>query len=162
MQRVFRIAAAIASVALIAACAHKEQAGTTTVVTQQNAATTAPQSATHDPCALLTTSEVSLVLKKHVGSGKATDETHCMYGPIILEAAWSGADAQFSGGQAANSMMGDSEKTRKVGDASYSSAMGNMFYARKGDAYVGIDMRAAAVDVKTAGPTLAEKALARM
>jgi len=102
------------------------------------------------------------VLKKKVESAKATDDTHCMYGPIILEADWSGADSQFAGGQAANSMMGDSGKTRKVGDASYSTAMGNMFYARKGDAYVGIDMRAAAVDVKTAGPALAEKALARM
>ena len=40
--------------------------------------------------------------------------------------------------------------------------MGNVFYARKGDAYVGIDMRAATVPVNTVGPELARRALAKM
>jgi hypothetical protein len=40
--------------------------------------------------------------------------------------------------------------------------MGNLFYARKGDAYVAIDMRAAAVPVNTVGPELARRALTRM
>ncbi len=58
--------------------------------------------------------------------------------------------------------MHDSEKAPKVGDASYATAMGNVFYARKGDAYVGIDMRAATVPVNTVGPELARRALAKM
>ena len=58
--------------------------------------------------------------------------------------------------------MHDSEKAPKVGDASYATAMGNLFYARKGDAFVTIDMRAAAVPVNTVDPKLARSALALM
>ena len=155
------------------ACAQKAQTttSTTTTTTEQSAdtAASAPGSASaHDPCALLTTADVAAVIKKPVETAQHVDDTHCMYKPknsvggIILEAAWSGADAQFAGGVQANSMMGDQEKSAKVGDASYSTAMGNVYYARKGDAYVGVDMRAAAVPVETVGPALATKALARM
>ena len=118
---------------------------------------------------MLTKDDVEAVTHKPVADVSHLDDTHCAYGPkggglgvITVEAAWSGADTQFQAGGIANSLMHDSEKAPKVGDASYATAMGNLFYARKGDAYVGIDMRAAAVPVNTVGPELARRALTRM
>jgi hypothetical protein len=123
----------------------------------------------HDPCSLLTKADVEAVTHKPVAAVASVDETHCAYGPkgggpdvITVEAAWSGADAQFQAGGIASSLMHDAEKAPKVGDASYATAMGNVFYARKGNAYVAIDMRAATVPVKTVGPELARRALSRM
>ncbi len=125
--------------------------------------------ATHDPCSLLTKADVEAVTHKAVADVAHVDDTHCAYGPkggglgvITVEAAWSGADAQFQAGGIASSLMHDSEKAPKVGDASYATAMGNLFYARKGDAYVAIDMRAAAVPVGAVGPELARRALTRI
>jgi len=122
-----------------------------------------------DPCSLLTTAEVGAAVGKSLAGAAATDARHCYYSPdavgsgqLIVEANWTDADVQFAGGQMANSILGATEKAPKVGDASYSTAMGNVFYARKGAAYVGIDMRAAAVEVRVIGPKLAAMALARM
>ena len=142
----------VAAVLVLAGCSHAEDT-----------------SAVHDPCSLLTKADVEAVTHKPVAAVAKIDATHCAYGPkgggpdvITVEAAWSGADTQFQAGGIASSLMHDSEKAPRVGDASYATAMGNLFYARKGDAYVGIDMRAAAVPVKTVGPELARRALARI
>ena len=123
----------------------------------------------HDPCGLLTKADVEAVTHKPVADVTKVDDAHCAYGPkgggmetITVEASWTGADTQFQAGALASSLMHDAEKAPKVGDASYAIAMGNVFYARKGDAYVGIDMRAATVPVNTVGPELARRALARM
>ncbi len=125
--------------------------------------------ATHDPCSLLTKADVEAVTHKPVADVAHIDDTHCAYGPkggglgvITVEAAWSGAGTQFQAGGIASSLMHDAQKAPKVGDASYATAMGNLFYARKGDAYVAIDMRAAALPVNIVGPELARRALARM
>ncbi|MDP9017707.1 MAG: hypothetical protein M3N19_05255 [Candidatus Eremiobacteraeota bacterium] len=171
MTNQIRSTASVLLLALLASgCAQKTESSSTTVTqTQSNPEATQAANTAHDPCALLSKSQVSAAIHKPVEAANATDDTHCLYGPkgggmnsIIVEASWTGADAQFQGGQAANSMMGDTSKAPKVGDASYATAMGNLFYARKGDAYVGIDMRAAAVNVKEVGPALARQALAKM
>ena len=140
----------------LTACSHRDDSSST-------AATT------HDPCAVLTKADVEAVTHKPVADVTKVDETHCAFGPkgggvgvITVEAAWSGAETQFQAGGIASSLMHDTEKAPKVGDASYATAMGNVFYARKGDAYVGIDMRAATVPVNVVGPELARRALARM
>ncbi len=145
----------LAGILFCAGCGHHDDSSTSTT--------------THDPCSVLTKADVEAVTHKSVADVSHVDDTHCAYGPkgggpdvITVEAAWSGADTQFQAGGIASSLMHDSEKAPKVGDASYATAMGNLFYARKGDAYVAIDMRAATVPVKTVGPELARRALARM
>ncbi len=150
-RRCNAVLALLVSVLVLAGCSHSGE------------------SAAHDPCSLLTKADVEAVTHKPVADVAKVDETHCAYGPkggglgvITVEAAWSGADAQFQAGGIASSLMHDSEKAPKVGDASYATAMGNLFYARKGDAYVAIDMRAAAVPVKAVGPELARRALTRI
>ncbi len=157
----------LVSVLVLAGCTHHEDSTSNSTTTTQT--TDANASASHDPCSLLTKADVEAVTHKPVADVANVDETHCAYGPkggglgvITVEAAWSGADTQFQAGGIASSLMHDTEKAPKVGDASYATAMGNLFYARKGDAYVGIDMRAAAVPVNTVGPELARRALARM
>jgi hypothetical protein len=147
-------AALLAGLLLVTACSHGEDSSS---------------ASTHDPCGLLTKADLEAVTHKPVADVTKVDDTHCAYGPkgggmetITVEAAWTGADTQFQGGALASSLMHDSEKAPKVGDASYAIAMGNVFYARKGDAYVGIDMRASTVPVNTVGPELARRALARM
>jgi len=157
----------LVGVLMLAGCSHHDDSTSNSTTTSQTSA--ANESARHDPCSLLTKSDVEAVTHKPVADVAKADETHCAYGPkggglgiITVEAAWSGADTQFQAGSIANSLMHDGEKAPKVGDASYATAMGNLFYARKGDAYVGIDMRAAAVPVNTVGPELARRALARM
>ena len=156
----------LAGVLLVAGCGHNDDssAGTKTTQSHDSSAT-----ASHDPCSLLTKADVEAVTHKPVAEVARVDDTHCAYGPkrgglgvITVEASWTGAGTQFQAGGIANALMHDSEKSPKVGDASYATAMGNLFYARKGDAYVGIDMRAAAVPVNTVGPELARRALARM
>ena len=145
----------LAGILVFAGCGHKDDSSTA--------------AASHDPCSLLTKADVEAVTHRSVAEVSHVDDAHCAYGPkggglgvITLEAAWSGADTQFQAGSIASSLMRDREKAPKVGDASYATAMGNLFYARKGDAYVAIDMRAAAVPVNTVGPELARRALARM
>ncbi len=157
----------LAGALVLGGCSHHDDAASTSTTTTQT--TEAKSAASHDPCSLLTKADVEAVTHKPVADVTNVDETHCAYGPkggglgvITVEAAWSGADAQFQGGSIASSLMHDSEKAPKVGDASYAIAMGNVFYARKGDAYVGIDMRAATVPVNTVGPELARRALAKM
>lgn len=147
------IFAALAGAMILAGCSHGDGSS----------------SASHDPCSLLTKTDVETVTHLPVPEVEKVDDTHCSYGPkgggtdtITVEAAWSGADTQFKAGGMANTLMHDAEKAPKVGDASYSTAMGNVFYARKGDKYVGIDMRAATVQVNTIGPELARRALAKM
>ena len=157
-MRSFNVVPALLAVVLaLTACSHRDDssASATTVA--------------HDPCGLLTKAEVEAVTHKPVADVARVDDTHCAYGPkggglgvITVEAAWSGADTQFQAGSIASSLMHDAEKTPKVGDASYAIAMGNVFYARKGDAYVGIDMRAAVVPVSVVGPELARRALAKL
>jgi len=162
------VAAALVSVAVFAGCSHaNDSSSSANTAASQSPATSAP--AAHDPCSLLTKADVEAVTHKAVAAVTPVDATHCAYGPkgggagiITVEAAWSGAGTQFRAGAMANTMMHDAEKAPKVGDASYSTAMGNLFYARKGDAYVAIDMRAAAVPVNAVGPELARRALTRM
>jgi hypothetical protein len=156
----------LAGVILLGGCGHKDDSSTNTTTTRSRDVSAATS---HDPCSLLTKADVEAVTHKPVADVATVDDTHCAYGPkggglgvITVEAAWSGADTQFQAGAVANSLMHDSEIAPKVGDASYATAMGNLFYARKGDAYVAIDMRAAAVPVNTVGPELARRALARM
>lgn len=151
---------------LFAGCGHTDDASTGTTTTQSRDASAV---AGHDPCSLLTKADVEAVTHKPVADVARVDDTHCAYGPkrgglgvITVEAAWNGAGTQFRAGSIAGSLMHDAERAPKVGDASYAAAMGNVFYARKGDAYVGIDMRAAAVPVLKVGPELARRALARM
>ena len=158
---------ALVSVLVLAGCSHHEDSTSNGTTTTQTAGANAP--AAHDPCSLLTKADVEAVTHKPVADVAHVDETHCAYGPkggglgvITVEAAWSGAGTQFQAGSVASSLMHDSEKAPKVGDASYATAMGNLFYARKGDAYVAIDMRAATVPVNVVGPELARRALARM
>ncbi|HEY0382696.1 MAG TPA: hypothetical protein VGC72_10885 [Candidatus Elarobacter sp.] len=156
----------LAGVLFLAGCGHRDDSSSSTTATQTRDSSAA---ASHDPCSLLTKADVEAVTHKPVADVSHVDDTHCAYGPksgglgvITVEAAWSGAGTQFQAGGIANSLMHDAEGAPKVGDASYATALGNLFYARKGDAYVGIDMRAAAVPVKTVGPELARRALARM
>jgi len=157
----------LVSVLVLAGCTHHDDSTSNSTTTTQT--TDANASAAHDPCSVLTKADVEAVTHKPVADVAKVDETHCAYGPkggglgvITVEAAWSGADTQFQAGGAASALMHDAEKAPKVGDASYASAMGNLFYARKGDAYVGIDMRAAVVPVHVVGPELARRALAKM
>jgi hypothetical protein len=157
----------VAGVLLFAGCGHHDDSSSSTTTTTQRSESSAATS--HDPCSLLTKADVEAVTHKPVADVSHVDDTHCAYGPkngglgiITVEAAWSGADTQFQAGSIASSLMHDAEHAPKVGDASYATAMGNLFYARKGDAYVGIDMRAASVPVKTVGPELARRALSRM
>ncbi len=160
--------ALIAGALLFTGCAHHDDASSTSTTTTTETRD-ASAATSHDPCGLLTKADVEAVTHKPVAEMAKVDDTHCSYGPksggidtITVEAAWSGADTQFKAGGMANTLMHDSEKAPKIGDASYSTAMGNVFYARKGDAYVGIDMRAATVPVNTVGPELARRALAKM
>ncbi|GAC1389397.1 MAG: hypothetical protein NVSMB31_05350 [Vulcanimicrobiaceae bacterium] len=170
MHSIRPLVCALLLIAFLSACAQKTESSTTTVTqTQASAPEKQSENSAHNPCGLLTKAQVAAAIQKPVETLTVTDATHCLYGPkgggmnsIIVEAAWTGADAQFQGGQGANTLMGDSGKAPKVGDASYSTAMGNLFYARKGDGYVGIDMRAAAVNVNVVGPALAREALAKM
>lgn len=157
---------ALTGLLVVAACSHPPDVSTTSTTTQTRDVKT---TAAHDPCSVLTKADVQSVTGKPVSDVSKTDDTHCAYGSpkaalgmIIVEASWSGADTQFQAGGMANAMMHDSTKAPKVGDASYSTAMGQLFYARKGDAYVGIDMRGAMVPAGTTGPALARRALARM
>jgi hypothetical protein len=157
---------ALVGVLVLTGCNHSESTSNSTTATKT---TDANASAPRDPCSLLTKADVEAVTHKPVADVAHVDETHCAYGPkggglgvITVEAAWAGAGTQFQAGSIAGSLMRDRPKAPKVGDASYAAAMGNLFYARKGDAYVAIDMRAAAVPVNTVGPELARRALARM
>ncbi len=151
------LAALLAGALVVAGCSNRDDASSSSAATA------------HDACSLLTKADVEAVTHKPVADVAQVDDTHCAYGPkggglgtITVEAAWSGADTQFQAGGIASSLMHDAEKAPKVGDASYATAMGNLFYARKGDAYVAIDMRAATVPVNVVGPELARRALARM
>ncbi len=157
----------LAGALVLAGCSHHDDSASTSTTTTQT--TDAKSAASHDPCSLLTKADVEAVTHKAVADVAHVDDTHCAYGPkggglgvITVEAAWSGAGTQFQAGSIASSLMHDAEKAPKVGDASYATAMGNLFYARKGDAYVAIDMRAATVPVNVVGPELARRALARM
>jgi hypothetical protein len=160
--------AAFASLVIFAGCSHRGDSSSTATTTSTESRDTSA-SASHDPCSLLTKADVEAVTHKPVADVAHIDDTHCAYGPkgggmgvITVEASWTGAGTQFHAGAMANTLMHDSEKAPSVGDASYSTAMGNLFYARKGDAYVAIDMRAATVPVNVVGPELARRALARM
>lgn len=164
MRRLLLVCTYVTVVCFLTACGQKSQSTETTAAADTSSATSS-----HDPCRLLTIAEVAAAVHKPAVAAESTDSTHCTYSPkgggmntIVVEANWSDADAKFQGGQGANAIMGDAGKAPKVGDASYSTAMGNVFYARKGSGYVGIDMRAAAVNVKLVGPQLAAKALSRM
>jgi hypothetical protein len=122
-----------------------------------------------DPCSLLTTAEVSSALHAKITKAQRSDETHCVYSPasggintLTLEASWKDADTAFAGSKAGNSMIGGGSKAPKIGDDSFYGAMGQLLYARKGDAYVVIDMRGVTADTKTVGPQLARIAVSRL
>lgn len=161
-----RAIAALAAALLVTGCARHDDSSSTSTSTRSIEI----HDVSHDPCGLLTKADVEAVTHKPVAEVAQVDQTHCSYGPkggglntITVEVAWSGADTQFQAGGMANTLMHDTEKQPpKVGDASYATAMGNVFYARKRDAYVGIDMRAATVPVNTVGPELARRALAKL
>ena len=160
--------AVLVGLIVFAGCSHREDA-LSTAATTSSETRGATASSTHDPCSLLTKADVEAVTHKPVAAVAHMDDTHCAYGPkgggtgvITVEASWTGAGTQFKAGGMANTLMHDAEKAPKVGDASYSTAMGNLFYARKGEAYVAIDMRAATVPVKTVGPELARRALTKL
>ncbi len=124
---------------------------------------------TGDPCALLTIGEVSSILHVKIVKAQRADQTHCVYSPasgamntLTVEASWKDADTAFAGYKAGNRMIGAGGKAPKIGDQSFYGAMGQMLYARKGDAYIAIDMRAVIADTKTVGPILAQKAVSRL
>lgn len=122
------------------------------------------------PCSLLTRGEVSSALGVPVLEVDRVPPNRCEYRGkgalenIFVEASQTGADTQFEAGRIADTLMGQAQTKRapKVGDDSYWEAMGNVLYARKGDAYVAIDMRAAAVKTQVVGPRLASLALSRI
>jgi hypothetical protein len=136
----------------------------------KQAVSTAPVNGSYLPCSLLTSAEVGAALGVPVLQVSHVPPDRCEYRgkgaleTIFVEASQSGADAQFKGGEIADALMGLSRSSGapKVGDDSYWEAMGNVLYARKGGAYVGIDMRAAAVKTRIIGPRLASLALSRM
>gem|GEM_PF-2503849 len=122
-----------------------------------------------DPCALLTPAEVAHALREPFVRVTRIDATHCMYkgktvlSTIIVEASADGADGLFSGGRLAQNLMGDTgEPAIRIGDASFWTALGNVLYVRKGNGYIGIDMRGAGVRTRVVGPELARVALSRM
>jgi len=153
-----RITAALCAIAL-AACAAKHPPAAADASTDGYFA-----------CSLLTPSEVGAALGVPVLHEYRVPPNRCEYrgkGPlesIFVEASQTGADAQFEGEKLADTLMGVSQAKSdvKIGDDSQWEAMGTVLYARKGDAYVGIDMRAAAVKTRIVGPHLATLALSRI
>lgn len=122
------------------------------------------------PCSLLTPGEVSAALGVPVQHVYHVPPNRCEYrgrGPLetlFVEASQTGASTQFQGEKIADTLMGVAPEpaAANVGDESSWEALGNVLYARKGDAYVGIDMRAAAVKTRIIGPRLASLALSRI
>lgn len=157
MNSLGRISIAALCALAIAGCSAKRTAG-------------AASADTYLPCSLLTQSEVSASLRVPVLRVYHVPPNRCEYrgkGPlesIFVEASQTGADTQFNGIKLADTLMGvtPAKSAPTVGDDSYWEAMGTVLYARKGDAYVGIDMRAASVKTKIVGPRLASLALSRI
>jgi len=123
-----------------------------------------------DACSLLTNDEVAAAIHAVAVESQPDDSSHCVYrakdaglNALIVEAGRQGADSVFAGLRTGSALIGGSEKAPKVGDESISWAMGQEFSARKGDAYVTIDMRGMTKgQTSVVGPQLAQKALARL
>lgn len=132
-----------------------------------------------DPCSVLRSDEIAAAIGAPTVVANRLDEKQCRYRDpggvrpgrwnlLTVEAAPHGAGVAFTGFTLARRLLaGASGYTGMsagppVGDASTFWAVGQMFSARRGDAYVTIDMRAARGDHAVIGPTLAAKALERM
>jgi hypothetical protein len=116
------------------------------------------------PCSVLSRQEVSAAMREPVkavqaGSDKCRYVADDQIDMITVEASETGAGTAFAGADLANHLMGVRAPT--AGDGSLWEP-GPVLYMRKGDAYVGIDMRLANFDTKTVGPQLAKTALARL
>ena len=128
-----------------------------------------------DPCSLLTAEEVAATTKAPSVTATRLDEKQCRYqdpnelmNQITVQASSHGAATYFAGMDLASRLLASSFGTSgtspgpKVGDASTFWSVGQMFTARRGDAYVTIDMRGSNGDNESVGPALAAKVLERM
>ena len=119
---------------------------------------------------MLTQTEISAAVGATVGAGDPGTDSDCTFtyhdgkASIIIRASATDADTQWAGNSIANTLMHNQPKSGpKVGDDSYWEIPGEIFFARKGKGYVGIDMRGAPITNTTElGPDLARKALARL
>ncbi len=122
-----------------------------------------------DPCSLLTPEEVGAAIAAPSVVRLQLDEKRCQfsqpdkYNILIVEAAPHGAGTYFAGTSLAFRLMGTTASPGPaVGDASFFWILDIMFTARRGDAYVTIDMRGTEGDKRAIGPALAARVLQRM
>ncbi len=134
-----------------------------------------------DPCSLLSAEEVAAVIGASALEALPLSDRQCRYQPtweisagrwnfLTIEAAPQGANGKFAAAFVAASNMHappgfiDASSRPPVGDGSFfeGGPFPIAFYARRGDAYVEIDMRALTGNHSVMGPILAAKALDRL
>jgi hypothetical protein len=119
------------------------------------------------PCGVLTKEEVASVIGESVSNVQEVPPDRCRYfgaNPadfITVKASQTGANTLFEGADLAWKMMQVKQApSAGIGDESYWD--GYIIWARKGDAFVSIDMRFSPVNVTPAGTKLASLALSRL
>ncbi len=119
-----------------------------------------------DPCRLLTTSEVgsALGVKKVSATGRGDSCSYHGAGSfeVLTIEVHRNDRAGWTGISAGNAMIGAAKRAPKIGDESAYGAMGQVLYVRKGDDWIGVDMRGIMKKPASIGPSLARKAIARL
>lgn len=119
-----------------------------------------------DPCRLLTTSDVgsALGVKKVAATSRGDSCSYKGAGSfeVLTIEVHRNDRAGWTGIAAGNAMIGAAKRAPKIGDESAYGAMGQVLYVRKGDDWIGVDMRGITKKPAAVGPPLARKAIARL
>jgi hypothetical protein len=126
---------------------------------QEMGADATPYTGKRDPC-MLTSAEVSAILREPVEPGESRGDMACVYRygragnrQLDVEFTWQGGAMAMKlahGAMKAISGMETFSSVSGVGDEAYIAPGGSAFMMRKGDVMVNIDLRATTVGLKAA------------